>query len=221
MNIPELNTVFPNNIAVFDIQNEPLVEINTFLCDNYYYKYKINGSVNKCYLRESVAIKLKTAETYLPEGYKFKIFDGWRPFQVQKSLYEDYRAKIIKSIPGLDEDEINELTKLFVSPPVWDKTLGPVHSTGGSVDLTIVDKTGNELNMGTEFDCFKETANTNYYEINNINEDVRNNRRLLYDAMTQAGFTNLPTEWWHYDYGNKFWAFYTNKKAIYDCIFKL
>ena len=39
--------------------------------------------------------------------------------------------------------------------------------------------------------------------------------------MLQAGFTNLPTEWWHFDYGNKFWAFYTGNDAIYDCNFEL
>ena len=65
--------------------------------------------------------------------------------------------------------------------------------------VTIVDNFGNEINMGTEFDCFKDTANTNYYELNNINDEIRNNRRLLYNAMLQAGFTNLPTEWWHFE----------------------
>ncbi len=36
-------------------------------------------------------------------------------------------------------------------------------------------------------------------------EQVRENRRLLYYAMIDAGFTNLPSEWWHYDYGDRFW----------------
>ena len=26
----------------------------------------------------------------------------------------------------------------------------------------------------------------------------RENRQILVDAMTDAGFTNLPEEWWHY-----------------------
>ena len=26
--------------------------------------------------------------------------------------------------------------------------------------------------------------------------------------MIKAGFTNLPSEIWHYDYGNRAWAYY-------------
>lgn len=216
---PELETLFPDNNIHYNIYNEEFVELTDFLCEYFYAEQNLKGSINKCYLRKSVAEKLKIAEKKLPDGYKFKIYDGWRPFSVQKDLYDNYRKKVEKSIPGLTEEEINELTKLFVSPPLWDKIAGPVHTTGGAVDLTIVDKNGNELDMGTEFDCFKDTANTNYFELNDINEEVKNNRRLLYTVMIEAGFTNLPTEWWHFDYGNKFWAFYTKNDAIYDCVF--
>ena len=41
------------------------------------------------------------------------------------------------------------------------------------------------------------------------------NRRMLYNVMTAAGFTNLPSEWWHYDYGDNMWAQLTGGKAIY------
>jgi D-alanyl-D-alanine dipeptidase len=42
------------------------------------------------------------------------------------------------------------------------------------------------------------------------------NRRLLHNTMTDAGFVNLPSEWWHFDYGDQLWA-WANKKdhAIY------
>ena len=43
---------------------------------------------------------------------------------------------------------------------------------------------------------------------------------MLYNAMTNAGFTNLPSEIWHYDYGNRAWAFYNNKPSIYKGIFE-
>lgn len=32
----------------------------------------------------------------------------------------------------------------------------------------------------------------------------------------RAGFTSLPSEWWHYDYGNQQWAWYrVEERAIY------
>jgi D-alanyl-D-alanine dipeptidase len=39
--------------------------------------------------------------------------------------------------------------------------------------------------------------------------------------MISAGFTNLPSEWWHYDYGTKFWAYFTGNKALYKGIRKI
>lgn len=91
-------------------------------------------------------------------------------------------------------------------------------SAGGAVDLTIVDKDNNEIPMGTGFDSFLPETNTAFFE-NNCDITVRDNRRMLYQIMTDAGFTNLPTEWWHFDYGNRFWAFYNDKPAIYKGVF--
>ena len=39
------------------------------------------------------------------------------------------------------------------------------------------------------------------------------------NVMTKAGFTNLPSEWWHYDYGDRFWAYYNKCSAIYEGVF--
>ena len=36
--------------------------------------------------------------------------------------------------------------------------------------------------------------------------------------MISVGFTNLPSEWWHYDYGTKFWAYFNNTDALYSGI---
>ena len=41
---------------------------------------------------------------------------------------------------------------------------------------------------------------------------------MLYNVMLQSGFTNLPSEWWHYDYGTKFWGYYKKKDALYKGI---
>ncbi|MEV1002288.1 M15 family metallopeptidase [Nonomuraea sp. NPDC050202] len=41
----------------------------------------------------------------------------------------------------------------------------------------------------------------------------RANRRLLAQAMSAAGFTNYPTEWWHWSYGDRYWALTTGAPA--------
>ena len=83
---------------------------------------------------------------------------------------------------------------------------------------------GRELPMGCGFDAFTDKTYAAYYETAEHvqgaeDEQVRENRRLLYYAMIDAGFTNLPSEWWHYDYGDRFWAYYMRKPAIYEGVF--
>ena len=210
---------FPEDNIKYSICCEPLTEVKDFVYEPYYYNLKLKGSQNKCFMRKGVYEKLKLAESYLPEGYRFKIYDAWRPFEVQLALYNDYREKLCEENPKLSSDELDCLVKQFVSLPLMDEFAGPVHATGGAVDLTVIDKYGNEIDMGTYFDYFRDMANTDYFERHNLNDEIRNNRRMLYGAMTKAGFTNLPTEWWHYDYGNKFYAYYTGEAAIYKCSF--
>lgn len=93
-----------------------------------------------------------------------------------------------------------------------------LHNTGGAVDLSLVSEYGDSLDMGTDFDTFEETSWTDYFENKNSNLIARENRRILYYAMLKAGFTNLTSEWWHYDYGTKFWAYFKKTGALYKGI---
>jgi len=72
-----------------------------------------------------------------------------------------------------------------------------------AVDLTIVDATGAELDMGTPFDDFRPVAQPmleqEYLESGDLSEAQLANRRLLRRVMEKAGFQQLPIEWWHYD----------------------
>jgi D-alanyl-D-alanine dipeptidase len=203
---------------------ERLVDVTTIcpeiLVDMQYIKQGIPGAVKQCLMRETAAKMLFEAGRLLPNGYRFLIYDAWRPLAVQMGLYEQYRNQVCEQYPEASEEEIGRLTAFFVSLPSADPDKAPAHTTGGAVDLTIVDDQGQPLDMGTEFDSFMETAHTAYFEKQNGKqaELIKKNRRLLYHVMTAAGFTNLPTEWWHYDYGDRFWAYYKGQDAIYDGI---
>ena len=76
------------------------------------------------------------------------------------------------------------------------------HRNGGSFDLTIVNREGEELYMGTDFDDLTDKAATDYFEhkkkLTYMEKEARNNRRLLKITMIQAGFKNYDPEWWHW-----------------------
>ena len=175
---------------------------------------------NRCLVRTEVYDKLLYAHSFIPKGYKFLIYDAWRSLDLQKELYNKYSNEIIAryGLENYDKGQKDRIIKKYISIPNEDRSLPPVHTTGGAVDLTIIDLNGRELDMGCGFDSFEESAHTAYFE-QVTNATVKNNRRLLYWAMIKAGFTNLPSEWWHYDYGDSFWGFYNNKSAVYKGCF--
>lgn len=220
--IPKIDE--PEFVERYDIVEEEFVEVsnsNKIEVRMQYPKLKMKYAIDKCLLRKGVYQRLLDAANRLPFGIKLCILDAWRPFALQKELYEKYSKEIIIKF-NLEDESIEkqkcEIAK-FVSEPKEDKLLAPVHTTGGSVDVTLLNQYGDEMEMGTEFDELSIKSYSDYYEGTNYNE-VISNRRLLYSVMTKAGFSNLPSEWWHYDYGNKFWAYYKEKYIIYSGIFR-
>jgi len=81
------------------------------------------------------------------------------------------------------------------------------HLTGGAIDITLADRQGKALNLGTAFDEMNEKSATRYFEHNpSENLEACRHRRLLYNCMSQAGFSNYAEEWWHYDFHNVAWG---------------
>jgi D-alanyl-D-alanine dipeptidase len=78
------------------------------------------------------------------------------------------------------------------------------HRNGGSFDLTIVDKNGNELYMGTDHDDLTEKAITDFFETKKnltlIEKEAKKNRRLLKRVLNEVGFKNYAAEWWHWSF---------------------
>lgn len=132
---------------------------------------------SKIYLIDEVAYQIVKVNQYLKNnfGLRLKIFDGYRPLSVQKEMW------------NIISDE------RYVANP----KKGSMHNRGCAVDLTLVDSTGNELEMGTQYDDFSEKSHIDYF---NLSDQVLKNRKILLQTMTKFGFIPLKTEWWHFDY---------------------
>ena len=212
-----------NNNLSFDLDllatenGEPLVSLSKvgIMCKPYYYMQGIPYAISDCYVRETVAKMLLQVQKSLQNEYKLCIYDGYRPIEVQQYLWNKQREFVKTNNINLSDIEIDKQTSIFVSKPSYDIYRPSLHNTGGAVDLTIIDKNGIELNMGTVFDDFSDMAWTNYFENNDISPEVRKNRRLLYWSMINNGFVNLPSEWWHYDFGDRVWAIQKNESPMY------
>jgi len=220
-------TIDISNIPITN-NEEPFIKLNglaqeKIIFEPAYYNRKIDGATKDFYLRQQTTKLLIEASLLLPDDLRIKIFDAWRPAMVQKNLYYGY-YDALKGEPGHQDkssEELHALANKYVSFPSNSEYKPFLHSTGGAIDLTIADRYGNNMEMGTEFDDFNEKSNTDYFEkYSTENSDViKKNRRILYNIMIDAGFTNYPNEWWHYDYGDVNWAFYKKSPSFYTGVF--
>lgn len=140
-------------------------------------------------VRDEVATRLTRAASALPQGFGLLVLDGWRSPDFQRSLLEYYR----NLHPDLGEGYVSDPEGSLVAP----------HTTGGAVDLTLT-WDGVPLALGTDFDAFTDQARVDALEVAPSVE--RGLRRLLAAALRGAGFVPYPLEWWHWSYGEQWWA---------------
>lgn len=127
-----------------------------------------------CYLHVEAASRLKLAIAFAGRlGYRLRIFDGFRPAEAQRVLWHHF--------PNPD----------YVADPLR----GSAHSRGIALDLTLIDREGRPLVMGTGFDDFSSRA---HHGASDIPIVAQHNRCLLLGTMISAGWQPIPTEWWHY-----------------------
>ncbi|GAA4722092.1 M15 family metallopeptidase [Brevibacillus fulvus] len=206
---------------------EPLIALST-LSEKikvypYYFKQGHSGAKEEAFLRTGAAQLLKKAAEQLPEGHFFVVLDGWRPFQVQQSLYERFKQSLLEQGLSAGEELERELCK-FVAKPTQDIRRPAPHLSGGAIDLTIA-TADSWLDMGTAFDDFSERAATCYFETLPVHTpatlQIRENRRMLYHLMVEAGFVNYAAEWWHYEFGTLSWAQKKRAEAIYGGVLEV
>lgn len=199
---------------------QPLVDITDWERVHYgayYAGMGLQHALTRCYVRQEVSERLQKVLESLPQEYSLWIYDTLRPVEVQQSLYDLYWDKLAQEYPEVDDEELRRRIDDFVAWPRVDYQRPTPHSTGGAVDLTLMYR-GQLLPMGTEFDDLTERANTRYYEECATGEEFRDNRRILYHAMTEAGFVNYRHEWWHYAFGDRAWGHAVGKVPIYSYI---
>lgn len=155
-------------------------------------------------VRLGVEIRLRRAETALPEGFRLIVLDGWRTEAFQQELHSFYSSRDSTLEGGYVSDPSNEV---YVPP----------HMTGGAVDITL-GWDGVPLSLGSDFDEFSPRSAARALEEGVPVEPDRSLRRLLSDRLTSVGFCPYPKEWWHYSYGDQVWAFNLDQSALYGKI---
>ena len=129
----------------------------------------------RCFLRPAAALRLeKVGQRVRQEkGWRVKLFDCYRPRPAQYKLW------------SLKPDAT------YVANP--DK--GSMHNRGVALDLSLVDQSGTDIDMGTAFDHFGRESRHTYTE---FPQEILENRKYLKRVMEETGFNSIKSEWWHY-----------------------
>ena len=167
-------------------------------------------------LRKTVLEKLCQAQSDLPEGWKFRLFEGFRSIKVQQFIFDNEYARVVKRNPKMSERDLFRETTRLVSPVTnWNGSKNtPAHNTGGALDIEVVKADGQLLDMGmTAAECWTAGSSFCATDCDEISAAAQQNRRLLLEIMQGRGFVNYPTEWWHYSYGDRYWAYHRKAAA--------
>lgn len=190
--------------------NDPMVDLSEypFILEPKYFQQGLSDDA-RMFLRKETVKKLLNVQKILGE-YRLKIWDGYRSRKVQGNIYKKFWNEFKKAHPNWSEDELKLETGKFVTPSDQIERIPP-HATGGTVDLTLVDENGRELDMGTEFDFFGPETAPFHFEIYRNKPEIATNRKLLREAMIAEDFTLDGDEWWHFDWRNQMWALKSGK----------
>lgn len=156
-----------------DYSNDFVYDMKYATSDNFL-KAKVYDC-GECFLRlKTVKALINANNSFMKLGFKIKLFDCYRPLDVQKKMWA--------IVPN----------PIYVANPAK----GSIHNKGGAVDISLVDLSGKEIDMGTKFDFFGEEASHNYLK---LNQKIIDNRKFLKSIMFEFKFNSLDSEWWHYN----------------------
>ncbi|MFF3438966.1 M15 family metallopeptidase [Streptosporangium sp. NPDC002721] len=161
------------------------------------------------HLRLGLLTRLEEAQSQLPDGYRLLVVEGYRPLATQKKIFDGYSAELRALHPDMPPAELRAAASRYVSPV----EIAP-HTAGAAVDLTLATEDGTELDMGTRLNATPEESDgACYTDAPGLSPEARHNRKLLGVALDAAGLVNYPTEWWHWSYGDRYWALTTGAPA--------
>jgi len=149
--------------------------------------HDLYGTLHCAYLHRLAAEALERSVKQLAieaPGLRLLILDALRPHRVQIQLWDHVR-----------DSELREY--------VADPALGSIHSFGLALDATLIDASGDELDMGSAFDEMDPLSHpqleAQHLARGLLTPTQVRHRELLRHAMTAGDFNGIDNEWWHFE----------------------
>jgi len=199
-----------NNEPIIDLSGQTNIAIDTNNRTN---------NVDYTKIRKTVYEKLIEAQSLLPNNLKFCLYEGYRSLTLQKKLFEERYIQIKNLHNNWSYEEVFIETTKFVSPVInLDGSRNiPPHSTGAAIDVYLVNDNGRPIDMGVTIDNLQDQdGSLSKTDSKIISLEAQKNRQFMNKSLSMVGFINYPTEYWHWSFGDRYWAYYTNNEyAVY------
>jgi len=155
--------------------------------------------------RKKIGEMLMTAQNSLSLGHQLLVLECYRSNTIEAAYQGKQISQLRVNNPLISKQKVfQELKKLS------EAFIKAGHHTGGAFDITLTDKEGIELDMGT-----KTTRKLNWLGKaieEKLSKKILANRAILSKALYAAGFTNNQQEWWHWSYGDQSWGNQVNSR---------
>ena len=202
-------------IELFDT-TEPFVDVTQACPDVLVRLYQSKNVLRqdpRALVRLGIALMLNSVARKLPPGIRLMVRDAWRAPKTQAGIHENQADQIERMGLAQTREEARKKADQFAVPA--EEPYPPPHTTGGAVDVTLAyAKTEQLLPMRKAFRrCTpQEWQNQKYRDYKELPAYIVRSRKLLREAMELFGFASIPNEWWHFSYGDFWWAARRNKK---------
>ncbi len=149
-------------------------------------------------LATDVLESLRKAEDTLPDGYNFLILYGYRTLDEQKKIVKTQERELKDTNPDDWREKLKTYTGGYEELKLDSDNISYLnHRSGRSVDLTLLYK-DKEVEMGFDKNGNANMDQSDRLDSDDIDLDIKQNRKILADALSSEGFENYKEEWWHW-----------------------
>jgi D-alanyl-D-alanine dipeptidase len=174
-------------------------------------------------MRVTVYNKLVTAQQRLPVKLRFCLYEAYRSLALQQQLFNDRHTLLQHTYPDWDAHTLFQETTQIVAPVInWDGSPNtPPHSTGAAIDIYLLDSQNRVVDMGIQVEDWRLDIDGSISKTDStkISTQAQQYRAIMNHALQAVGFVNYPAEYWHWSYGDRYWAHAVgNAFALYGSV---
>lgn len=166
---------------------------------------------SRLYLRKGIVERLNRVQASLPNEFRLCVRDPLRTEDIVWKLYHSYVEHAMKE-QAIDEVTADLYVRNMLALP--DDPVTPGHMTGGAIDIVLLHADGSRAQMVIDYALIPRKEQM-FTDCEGLPEHVVYHRQLLKTHMEQEGFLNYFREYWHYSFGDSYWAVRRKKKVAH------